>query len=73
MTSTVIFSVEGMQCDACASKLQTALSSQPGVQELSVSFKDRQARVVYESSATNVNRLEAAIHEAGFKTPVGCP
>lgn len=73
MTSTVIFSVEGMRCEACAGRLQTALSSQPGVQDLSVSFKDRQARVVYESNLTNVNRLEAAIHEAGFKTPAGCP
>lgn len=73
MNSTAIFSVESMQCEACAGRLQTALSSQPGGQDLSVSFEDRQARVVYESSVTNVNRLEAAIHEAGFKTPAGCP
>lgn len=73
MISTVIFSVEGMQCDACAGRLQKALSSQPGVQELAVSFKDRQARVVFDPGVTNANRLESAIHEAGFKTPAGCP
>ncbi len=73
MRNTVIFNVEGMRCDACANKLERALSFLPGVQEVSVSFKDRQARVVFESSEIHVNRLEAAIQEAGFKTPVGCP
>ncbi len=73
MKQTVVFNVEGMQCDACASRLHKALSSQPGVEELSVSFKNRQARVVFESSVTNLNRVEAAIQEAGFRTPPGCP
>jgi Cu+-exporting ATPase len=62
-----------MRCDACANKLQKALSSLPGVQELSVSFKDRQARITFDTSEIHINRLEAAIHEAGFKTPLGCP
>ena len=73
MRNTVIFNVEGMQCDACANKLERVLSSLPGIQELSVSFKDRQVRVVFESSEVHINRLEAAIQEAGFKTPAGCP
>ena len=73
MKQTVIFNVEGMQCDACASRLHKALSSQPGVEELSVSFEDRQARVVFDSSVTNANRVDAAIRDAGFRTPPGCP
>ena len=73
MKQVVEFKVEGMQCDACASKLKKALASLPGVQELSVSFKDRAARVVFETSEIHINRLEAAIQEAGFKTPSGCP
>lgn len=72
MTSTVVFTVDGMQCDACAARLQNALYSRPGVQQSAVSFKDRQARVVFDPAETNPNHLEKAIHDAGFTTPAGC-
>ena len=70
---TVIFHAEGMHCDGCASTLQSVLSTQSGVQEASVSFDDRQARVLFDASVTNENRLASAIHGAGFRVPEGCP
>jgi len=73
MKQVVNFPIEGMRCDACANKLHKVLASLPGVQELSVSLIERQARVAFETSEIHINRLEAAIHEAGFKTPPGCP
>ena len=73
MKQTVIFPVDGMRCDACAGRLQKALSSQPGVDDVRVSFKERQARVVYDTTATNVNRLDSVIRGEGFTTPPSCP
>lgn len=73
MKQTVIFQVNGMRCDACAGRLQKALSSQPGVDDVSVSFTDRQARLVYDTSVTNVNRLDSVIRGEGFTTPPSCP
>lgn len=73
MKQTVDFPVEGMRCDACANKLQKTLASLSGVQEVSVSFDERRARVAFETSEIHINRLEDAIREAGFKTPSGCP
>lgn len=73
MKQTVIFQVNGMRCDACAGRLQKALSSQPGVDDVSVSFADRQARLVYDPGVTNVNRLDSVIRGEGFTTPPSCP
>lgn len=73
MKQTVVFHVDGMQCDACASRLHKALSSQPGVEDVSVSFTERRARIVFETSVSNLNRLDEAIRAAGFKTPPHCP
>lgn len=73
MKQTVSFNVEGMQCDACANRLYDALSSIPGVEEASVSFNEGRARAVFETSEVHVNQLAAAIREAGFSVPSGCP
>lgn len=56
---TVIFNIEGMQCDGCV--------------RTPVSFKDRQARVVFDSNVMNENRLASAIQGAGYQVPAGCP
>lgn len=70
---TVIFHFKDMQSDERASTLQSALSAHPGVQDVTVSFKDRQATVVFDVSVTNENRLASAIEGAGFQVPDGCP
>lgn len=70
---TVVFPVEGMQCDECASTLQSVLSAQPGVQDATVSFNARQATVVFDVSVMNENRLASANEGAGFQAPGGCP
>lgn len=70
---TVVFHVEGMHCDGCASTLQSVLSDQPGVEDAAVSFNDRQARVIFDASVTNEGRLASEIQGAGFKIAEGCP
>ena len=70
---TLTFTVEGMHCSGCVRTIQAVLSAQPGVQQASVSFDDRQARVLFDADATSENRIVAAVRDAGFQVPQSCP
>ena len=45
---TAAFRIEGMHCDGCASTIKTLIERQPGVQMATVSFADREARILYD-------------------------
>lgn len=64
---TATFMVEGMRCDGCASTIKTLIERQPGVQMATVSFANRQARILYDPNATDEERLVAAIEKPGFR------
>jgi copper chaperone CopZ len=56
-----------MHCNGCASTIKTLIERQPGVQMASVSFADRQARILYDPNTTDEPRLVAAIEKPGFR------
>lgn len=64
---TATFTVEGMHCEGCASTIETVLKRQAGVQMATVSFPDRQARILYDPSAIDEDRLVAAIEKPGYR------
>jgi copper chaperone len=64
---TATFTIEGMHCDGCASTIKSLIERQPGVQMATVSFAERQARILYDSNAIDENRLVAAIEKPGFR------
>ena len=64
---TAIFRIEGMNCDACANTIKNLVEKEPGVRKASVSFTDRQARVLYDPQAIAEDRLVAAIQKPGFR------
>ncbi|MGE3279999.1 MAG: MerR family transcriptional regulator [Alphaproteobacteria bacterium] len=64
---TATFSIEGMHCNGCASTIKTLLERQPGVQMATVSFADRQARILYDPNAIDEDRLVIAIEKPGFR------
>ena len=64
---TTIFRIEGMNCDACANTIKNLVEKEPGVRMASVSFTDRQARVLYDPQAIQEDRLVAAIQKPGFR------
>ncbi|MBN1786738.1 MAG: heavy-metal-associated domain-containing protein [Candidatus Methanofastidiosa archaeon] len=63
----VRFKVEGMGCDGCASNIQKALRSLPGVISASVSFASKKAEVAFDADAVDVNALVTAIDNLGYK------
>lgn len=58
--------IDGMQCDGCASTIQSILSREPGVKSSSVSFPRRAASVFYDPQETDAARLAEAVTKAGF-------
>ena len=58
--------IEGMQCDGCASTIQSILSREPGVKSASVSFAKRAASVFYDPADTDGARIAGAVTKAGF-------
>ena len=69
MTTTTL-TIEGMNCDGCARRLQSRLSKEPGVREASVSYADSTARLIFNPTAVNEDRLVEVVELAGFSVPV---
>ena len=63
---TTIFKVDGMYCDGCARTVQALVSAEPGVQKATVSFKTREARVLFDPQAVSEEHLTATIRQAGY-------
>lgn len=68
---TAILKIEGMNCDACANTIKSLLEKEPGVRMASVSFTERQARVLYDPQSVPEDRLIDAIQKPGFRV-VAC-
>ena len=65
---TTIFKIEGMNCDACANTIKGLVEKEPGVRMASVSFGDKQARVLYDPQLVAEERLVEAIQKKpGFR------
>ena len=64
---TATFRIEGMHCDGCASTVKTLVEKEPGVKAAAVSFKDGEARILYDPQATDEDRLAAAIRKPGYR------
>ena len=62
--------IDGMQCEGCASTIQSILSREPGVKSSSVSFPDRGASVFYDPKETDAARLAEAVKKAGFTVEI---
>ena len=58
--------VEGMTCAACQANVQRALTKTPGVTRAAVNLMTNEATVNYDPSATDPERIVAAINDTGY-------
>ena len=63
--NSLVLEVTGMTCAGCASHVEKALLSAPGVQKVDVSYAEGTARVSGEG-ALDPAALSAALHAAGY-------
>jgi copper chaperone CopZ len=64
---SMTFKIEGMRCEGCAQTIRSLVEREPGVKTTNVSFKDREARILFDAQATSEERLVASIQRPGFK------
>lgn len=64
---TTTFTVEGLRCNACAETVKRLVEREPGVKAVSVSYADRQARILYEPEAVSEDQLAATIEKPGYR------
>jgi Cu+-exporting ATPase len=63
----VVLKVGGMVCATCVETIEKALSSLPGVIQARVNLATEKAYVTYNSSATSLDDMKAAIENAGYQ------
>ncbi len=66
----VQLSLSGMHCASCAGLIERGLKKVPGVKTANVNFAAEKARVVFDTSLTNVGELIAAVSKSGYKASV---
>ncbi len=63
---TVTLVITGMTCGHCVMATRTSLASVPGVSDVAVTLDPPRAVVTYDPAKTGVERLEAAVGDAGY-------
>lgn len=64
--NTVTLNIEGMHCDGCAANVQSLLERQAGIKKAATSFKDKQARILYDPSAVTEDQVVSVIERGGY-------
>jgi copper chaperone len=59
--------VEGMSCGHCEMKVKKAVESVEGVREVEVNLRDKQVAIEYEERKTSLEKIKAAVREAGYE------
>jgi Cu+-exporting ATPase len=65
-TKKSIFPVSGMTCASCVARVESALSSVPGVVSVNVNLASEKATVEY-AEGVRVADMQRAVHEAGYE------
>jgi len=64
---TAVITIAGMSCQRCVESVRAALSALAGVTQIDVTLDRGEARVTFDPQSTSVDRLKAAIADAGFE------
>jgi copper chaperone len=59
--------VEGMSCGHCVMRVKKAVEAVEGVQKADVNLENKQVIVEYEKGKENLEKVKAAIREAGYE------
>ncbi|CAA9332343.1 Lead, cadmium, zinc and mercury transporting ATPase; Copper-translocating P-type ATPase [uncultured Microcoleus sp.] len=59
--------LRGMSCASCASSIEQAIQSLPGVLECQVNFGMEQATIQYDSKQTDLETIQSAVDDAGYQ------
>ncbi|OAM27956.1 cation-translocating P-type ATPase [Eikenella sp. NML01-A-086] len=66
MQQKVRFRIEGMTCQACASRIEKVLNKKDFVAEAGVNFANEEAQVVFDADKVSARDIAAIIEKTGF-------
>ena len=66
MQQKVRFQIEGMTCQACASRIEKVLNKKDFVAEAGVNFASEEAQVVFDNSQTSAADIAKIIEKTGY-------
>ena len=58
--------IEGMTCQACASRIEKVLNKKPSVNEVNVNFAGETANVDYDPTQTTPEQITEWVNKTGF-------
>lgn len=64
--STTQFQVDGMSCQACATRIEKVLNKKPAIDSASVSFAGETLNVSYDPSQASVDQISEWVSKTGF-------
>lgn len=67
-----VYPVEGMQCAACAARIDRMLNKQEGVQSCAVNLAANTLSVTYDSGVITPERLAEVVDKMGFRLVINC-
>lgn len=70
---TTKFNIDGMHCEGCARTIEALVTLEPGVCRATVSFKAREALILFDPQDSSEDQLAAAIRKAGYSVAAGQP
>ena len=62
----ITLKIEGMHCDACKNRLESALSAREGIENVKVNLEKKIAEIEYKD--INKEQIEEYIDDIGFKS-----
>ncbi len=65
-----VISVDGMHCNHCKARVETALKSLKGVKKFEVSLENASAEVVYAEGKITPEEIASAVTAIGFESKI---
>jgi len=66
-TTTTRFTIEGMTCSACTTRVQKAVNALPGIASVAIDLATGLATIDYNVAKTTRDEIRQAIISAGYK------
>ncbi|WP_308031981.1 cation transporter, partial [Neisseria cinerea] len=66
MQQKIRFQIEGMTCQACASRIEKVLNKKDFVESAGVNFASEEAQVTFDDSKTSVADIAKIIEKTGY-------
>ena len=66
MQQKIRYHIDGMTCQACASRIEKVLNKKPFITAASVNFASEEAQITYDDSQTDPTALAALINKTGY-------